>query len=152
MWILFSCICGLPVLAVFGLWYYRRRSPYASNRSIEMDGAVCSLAEDGSVVIQPRTIRNWLYLIILIAFTVGISTLLGLTFQEILTGGSTWLDSIEALCFLIPLGVSFAGISIYLALSLRMQLVTFNKNSQMLVIGSGTVKLPFLVPSESGHI
>lgn len=135
MWVLFACACGFPILSVLGIWYFRNRSTHAGKVAITMDGASCRLLEDGSVQIKPRKIRNWVYLIVLSVFTIGIIILVGLSFQNVWDAKSTWLEEIYALCFLIPLGISFAGITVYLALSLGTQTVTFHRHSKIIEIG-----------------
>lgn len=156
-----AIIVLLPIVAVAGLWLFRRRSMRGFESAIAMDGATCLKDDDGSVVIRRRTFRNYFVLAILGLFQLGLVAILLSTIGDILGKTSNLTDAFVSLFIVVVSIVGIGAAMFTLVRSLRTPPVYINANTKMLEIGYGSSlrQTPFssisrvvVEPSRSGFL
>lgn len=122
----------LPIVALAGIYYLGRRNKHKFQSVIEMDGASCVQAKDGSVAIAPRTWLNFSALIFFVVILGMCGLLLANSVSQNLTMSA--LEQAAVLAFsTLPIILAI----IYLWRALRRPAFYFSPERQTLDIRQG---------------
>jgi hypothetical protein len=137
----FLC-CAIPLFVILGgtallVLFWRRLATRGYETSMDMDGAMCLKAEDGSLVFRRQTVRSWLYLVILASAEVGALAFLLATLRGLFDPETRLSDVIGNVLPMIGVA-SLLGAAIYvLVRSVRLPQASLDAGARVLRTGWG---------------
>jgi hypothetical protein len=133
--IVITLLCLTPVFVAIGLpisqYLYRRQFKSV----FTMDGANCLETKEGNVMIRPRTLRNWLFFVVLLLFLIGLIAAVISGIVGLINGTAT--TGIGDIIGLGIISILIGSAVIVLISQLRQTSVYINGDTNLLEIGSG---------------
>ena len=137
----FLC-CAVPLVVVLGgtallVLFWRRLATRGYETSMDMDGAMCLKAADGSLVFRRQTIRSSIYLLILLLAEVGVLAMLLAAVRGLFVPEAGFWDAIDNVLLLTGVA-GLLGAAIYVLLrSVRLSRSSLDAGDRMLRTGRG---------------
>ena len=137
----FLC-CVLPFVFLLGgtaliVLFWRRMATRGYETSMDMDGAMCLKAEDGSLVFRRQTVRSWIYTIIMVFAELGVLAMLPGALRSLFDAETSFWEAIDSVLLLIGVAGLLGAVIYVLFRSLRLPQASLDADDRVLRTGRG---------------